>query len=546
MYFRMRTLHPAVTWLIRCSLVLAVGLSFSVSGLSAKSSPVIFANDTLFVLHHHVGSFTTEQRARIVTNNVAELAELPLVEYDSLRVEAAESGHLVYYRDRVINSVTEADAESEGLSTAELAERNRAVIRSALVAEYERTSTLTILTDIGLFIAFSVGLVLMFAGINRGFNFLRFHLRHGMRRFVESRKDAQSQRVLKLIGPGTQAALALGLLRVLRVTTLLLLLYLYLPFLFSQLAYTRGFGERLLVYVLNPVHYVWASVIDFVPKLLFIMVIVWAASQLLKVVNFIANKVQRDELHFEGFYSDWAKPTANLVRGLICVFTLVVIFPYLPGAGSDAFQGISVFVGLLLSLGSAGAISNAVSGVILTYMRPFQVGHRVKINDVTGDVIGKNLLVTRLRTTKNEEVTIPNAALLGGGIVNFTSLAETQGVIVHSSVTIGYDVPWPQVHELLVEAARRTAAIAKTPEPFVLQKALQDWYVEYELNAFTKDSHAMPRTYSELHGHMQDVFRDANVEIMSPHYMAHRTAEESTVPKPFEVVSLKQALTGKA
>ena len=185
-------------------------------------------------------------------------------------------------------------------------------------------------------------------------------------------------------------------------------------------------------------------------------------------------QVRTERIKFNGFYPDWAFPTFNLFRVLIIIFTLVIIFPYLPGSGSDAFQGVSVFVGLLLSLGSAGIISNVISGVILTYMRPFKAGDRVKINEVTGDVISKNLLVTRVKSLKNEEITIPNATLLGGGVVNYTSLAEKHGLVLHTTVTIGYDVPWKQVHDLLTTAALKTALVEKQPEPFVLQKCLDE------------------------------------------------------------------------
>jgi small-conductance mechanosensitive channel len=207
-----------------------------------------------------------------------------------------------------------------------------------------------------------------------------------------------------------------------------------------------------------------------------------------------------------------------------------VIFPYLPGSGTPAFQGVGVFVGLMISLGSAGAIGNLVSGIVLTYTRSFSVGDRVRIADTTGDVVGHGLLSTKIVTIKNEEITIPNGAILGNHIVNYTELAEGQGLILHTGVTIGYDVPWRTVHELLIDAARATAGVLSEPEPFVLQTGLDDFYVRYEINAYTREPRRMATIYSELHQSIQDRFFAAGVEIMSPHYSSLRDGNAVAIP----------------
>ncbi|MDH5275865.1 MAG: mechanosensitive ion channel family protein, partial [Gammaproteobacteria bacterium] len=210
--------------------------------------------------------------------------------------------------------------------------------------------------------------------------------------------------------------------------------------------------------------------------------------------------------------------------------TAVVIFPYLPGSGSPAFQGVSIFLGVLFSLGSTSAIANVVAGLVLTYMRPFRNGDRVKIADTVGDVLERDLLVVRVRTIKNVDVTIPNSMVLSNHIINFSACARDPGLILHSSVTIGYDAPWRQVHDLLTAAASRTPGIEKEPAPFVLQTALDDFYVRYELNATTSTPNRMAEIYSELHANIQDAFNEAGVEIMSPHYVAARDGSQSTIP----------------
>jgi small-conductance mechanosensitive channel len=226
-------------------------------------------------------------------------------------------------------------------------------------------------------------------------------------------------------------------------------------------------------------------------------------------------------------------PTYKIVRVLIVVFTLIVAFPYLPGSKSPAFQGVSIFFGLLLSLGSSSAISNVVAGTVLTYTRAFQLGDRVKIGETTGDIVEKTLLVTRVRTIKNVDIAVPNAMVLSSHIVNFSSMAKQNGLILHTSVTIGYDAPWRKIHELLVSAAESTSNVLPDPKPFVLQTALNDFYVSYEINAFTDQATVMAQTYSELHQNIQDKFYEAGVEIMSPHHFGVRDSNRPAIPAEY-------------
>jgi small-conductance mechanosensitive channel len=218
---------------------------------------------------------------------------------------------------------------------------------------------------------------------------------------------------------------------------------------------------------------------------------------------------------------------------MILALTAVVVFPYLPGSRSPAFQGVSIFLGVLISLGSTSAVANIVAGVILTYMRAFKVGDRVRIADTIGDVVEKTLLVTRIRTIKNVEITIANAMVLSSHIVNFSASAQKEGLILHTAVTIGYDAPWRTVHQLLIDAALECEHVLRDPMPFVLQTALDDFYVHYEVNAFTDQPSLMARIYSKLHEKIQDKFNEAGVEIMSSHYANVRDGNRSTIPHSY-------------
>jgi small-conductance mechanosensitive channel len=215
------------------------------------------------------------------------------------------------------------------------------------------------------------------------------------------------------------------------------------------------------------------------------------------------------------------------------MFALVMAFPYLPGSESEAFKGVSIFLGVLFSLGSTSAVANVVAGLILNYTRAFSIGDRVRIGDVEGDVIFKTLLVTHIRTVKNVEITLPNSTVLGGAVHNFSMAAKESPLILHTSITIGYDAPWRRVHELLISAAQSTQYILSNPPPFVLQTALNDFYVSYQINAYTDHPHEMARIYSELHQNIQDKFNEGGVEIMSPHYSQLRDGNTTTIPESY-------------
>jgi small-conductance mechanosensitive channel len=266
------------------------------------------------------------------------------------------------------------------------------------------------------------------------------------------------------------------------------------------------------------------------PNIFYIAAIVLITRYALRGVHALFSAVGDGAITFKEFHRDWAEPSYKIVRVLLLAFAAVVVFPYLPGARSDAFKGVSLFLGVLFSLGSSSAIGNMVAGVVLTYTRAFQIGDRVKIGETIGDVTEKTLLVTRVRTIKNVEITIPNGTVLGAQVVNYTTLAATRGLILNTAVTIGYDAPWRTVHELLIAAAARTEHLAPEPAPFVLQTSLDDFYVTYEINAYTARADLMAVIYSRLHENIQESFNAAGVEIMSPHYGALRDGNPTTIP----------------
>ncbi|GKS56923.1 hypothetical protein YTPLAS18_04500 [Nitrospira sp.] len=326
----------------------------------------------------------------------------------------------------------------------------------------------------------------------------------------------------------------LGVLQVARLVALAFLVYFYASSVLGFFPWTRQLSVELFGYILTPVRMIGGVFADSVPNIIAIVVIVFVVRYILKLIHLFFRGIERGAIRFAGFPQDWAQPTYGIVRFLVIVFAAIACFPYIPGSQSEGFRGISVFLGLLISLGSAAAIGNIIAGVVLTYMRPFQLGDRVKIADTVGDITEKTLLVTRIRTIKNVDITIPNSLILSAHIVNYSSTSlNTPPLILNTSVTIGYDAPWRRVHELLKEAAAATRNVLTDPEPFVLQTALNDFYVSYELNAYTGAPNQMAVTYSDLHQNVQDRFNEAGIEIMSPHYAQIRDGNHTTIPQDY-------------
>jgi small-conductance mechanosensitive channel len=310
------------------------------------------------------------------------------------------------------------------------------------------------------------------------------------------------------------------LLQIVNYVVLVFQLYLTLPIVFSLFEPTQNLASTLFGYILHPLKNTFLAIVSYIPNLITIVITIIITKYALRTIKFFANQIEKGNLVIPGFYSDWADPTFNILRVLLYAFTIIVIFPYLPGSDSAIFQGVSVFVGILFSLGSSSAIGNLVAGMVITYMRPFKLGDRIKINDIIGYVVEKSPTVTRLRTIKNEYVTLPNQMVLNSSIINynFSSAPNEDGLILHTDVTVEYWVPWRQVHELLIAAAEKTSCIQKDPKPFVLQSSLEDFYCRYQINVYTKEIGKILRIYSELHQNIQDEFIAAGLDLTSPIY----------------------------
>ncbi|WP_417354222.1 mechanosensitive ion channel family protein [Flavobacterium sp.] len=495
-----------------------------------KGNPVTgFFKDTLFYIYSKQGSFSASERAQAVTRRIEELGDRILFQPDSLQVVSAESTSDVVYHDRIIISLSENDAIWNNTSKEELAGSYKTIIADEITTYKNETSFKTLIKEIALALLVIGVLVLLIYLSGKLFGWLADKIKEQKDKRIRGIKI----KTYELFDADRQVNLLLLINRLIKWLFILLLIYIALPVLFGIFPWTQNFAETLFSYILTPVKKVAFGVWDYMPNLITIIVLIIIFRYILRFARFLKNEIARGNLHIDGFYPDWANPTYQIVRVLILAFLLIVIFPYLPGSDSEIFKGVSVFLGFLFTFGSMGSLSNIIAGIVLTYMRLFKINDRVKIGEVVGDVIEKSLLVTRIRTIKNEIISIPNSTVMSSHTINYSSDTISKGLILHTTVTIGYDVPWKDIQQALLDAADRTEHLLKEPVPFVLQTSLEDFYVAYQINAYTKEANKQAAIYSELHKNIQDCCNEKGIEILSPHYRAARDGNMTTIPQNY-------------
>ena len=492
-----------------------------------KGIPVVADGDTLFYLYTKRGGYTPQQRAQMTGSAIEELGRRFNLRPDSVSVDHSDIVSDLMYGNKVLLSLTDQDALWEGVSRDSLANERRQNVVDKLHEMKAEHGIWRMAKRILYFVLVIVGQYFLF----RLTNWLFRKLKVRILRLKDTKIKPVSIQGYELLDAQKQANLLVFLASVGRYILMGLQLLFTVPLIFIIFPQTEGLAYRLLGYIWNPIRGIFVGIIDYIPKLFTIIVIWYAVKYLVRFVLYLAREVEGGRLKINGFYPDWAMPTFHIIRFLLYAFMIAMIYPYLPGSNSGVFQGISVFVGLIVSLGSSTVIGNIIAGLVITYMRPFKMGDRIQLNDTTGNIIEKTPLVTRIRTPKNEVVTVPNSFVMSSHTVNYSTSAREYGLIIHSEVSIGYDIPWRKVNELLIDAALNTPGVVDDPRPFVLETSLSDWYPVYQVNAYIKEADKMPQIYSNLHQNIQDKFNEAGIEIMSPHYMAMRDGNETTIPK---------------
>ncbi|TRU37525.1 MAG: mechanosensitive ion channel family protein [Microcystis aeruginosa Ma_MB_F_20061100_S20] len=495
--------------------------------------PVMLDNQELFTIRQGIGSFSAQERAKSITARIEKIADDDALSPEDLtiKIDPEDKNPSIILGDTVIATITSRDAKLHAVSQEVLAERALAKIKAAIVRYRQERQPDKLLKDAALTVSATLSTVLIFWAMI----------------FISSRVFPQIQRLITSLVPGvgfqnfeiissrTIGIFSLRVLQFIRTLIILTILYFYLTFILRIFPWTRKFGDGFLQYFFSALEVFSQEIAKYLPNIFIILLVVFITHYLLRAIRPFFNALERENLVIHGFYPDWAKPTYNLLSLLIIALAIVIAFPYLPGFNSPAFQGVSVFLGVLFSLGSTSAIANVVGGIILIYTRSFQLGDKISIGDVIGDVIEKGLLVTRIRTPSNKIITIPNSSLLNTNVINFSVSQREfkEPLILQTTITLGYDLPWRKVHTTLKEAALATQFIVSEPAPFVLQTSLDDFYVSYQLNAYTDHPNKMVYIYSQLHQNIQDKCNEVGIEIMSPHYKALRDGNHSTIPENY-------------
>ena len=489
--------------------------------------PVVVDDDTLFYLYAKNGGFSAQQRAEMEAMSIDKLGRQMKLKSDSVYLEDSDSGTNLMYGNKVITTITDQDAMWTSTTRKALAEKHKKIVQDKIDKMRREHSLLQWTKRIGLFILVIVCQFFLFK--------LTIWLYFKLKARIEKLKDTKLKpfkiQNYELLDTDRQVKVIIFLANIGKWIVMALQLLISVPLLFSIFPKTKKFAVVILSYIWNPIKSIASDVVHYIPNLFTIIIITAAVHYLVKLIKYLAGEIQAERLKLGSFYADWAMPTYHIVRFLLYAFLIAMIYPYLPGSKSGVFQGVSVFLGLIVSLGSSTVIGNIIAGMVITYMRSFKIGDQIKLNDTVGNVVEKTPLVIRIRTPKNEMVTIPNSFMMSSQTVNYTNSAKDLGLIIHSEVTIGYDAPWREVHDLLINAALNTPGVQEMPKPFVLQTSLSDFYPVYQVNAYIKDVQKMPRIYSALHQNIQDFFNEAGVEILSPHYSSYRDGNETTIPK---------------
>jgi small-conductance mechanosensitive channel len=490
-----------------------------------KTAPVKLDGEILFFVQG-VGVVSAESRARSIGKRVRHIAGNTDILADSIAAVEVEGVTRIMAGKEPVMAITQSDLSVERLTADEAAALYTQQIRKA-VSDYRSVRNQGILARA---LLHSAGwTVVLIGGL---IVFLKLYRR--LWAYLEGRYkgklDSLRTKSLDIVSERTFWGPFRLVLRAVRFVIVAVIVYTYIELVLGSFPWTRFIAVEILDWVETPLQVAGQTIIDEIPNLIFLAIAWFITRVVLHAIQIFFARVETKAIAISGFDPEWSMPTYNLVRVAVVAFAIIVCYPYVPGSDSEAFKGISIFIGVIVSLGSSSAVSNLVAGYMLIYRRAFKAGDLVQINDVRGVVTERRLQVTHLRTAKNEEIIIPNSTIINSSVTNYSTAAKETGLILHTQVTIGYDTPWRQVNAMLLLAAERTDGILKEPKPFVWQRSLDDFFVTYELNAYTDNPRGMLRLYSDLHRHILDAFNEHGVQITSPHYEGD-PANLKVVPK---------------
>ena len=485
------------------------------AAVSAPTAPVTIDGRVLFNVRG-ISTYPAVRRASDIEGRIRALARDRSFDPATLPIEDEPLGTRIGAVDRRVMRVTDADAEAEGIPRRLFAEVCAGQIRAAIDG-YRATRTKEALLSAAWqgALATVVALLALIAVIRLSRRWARLL----EARFTERVKSV-TVRSFEVVREERIRFVVNGAIRFIRLVVLSVVVFVYARFILGVIPWTHGAASQVDGWVLQPIGTLGRGLVAELPDLIFLAVLFIVIRYVLRLLELFFSAVGRGDVTLENFDADWALPT----------YGVIVAYPYIPGSSSDAFKGVTLFMGVVFSLGSSSVISNIVAGYTMIYRRAFREGDVVKIGDVAGRVTQIRIQVTHLRTPKNEEIIVPNSTIMGSEVVNYSSLANSDGLVLHTTVSIGYGTPWRQVEAILLAAADRTEGLSKEPKPFVLATALGEFAITYQINAYSNDPTRMLRLYSELHRNMLDVFNEHGVQIMTPAYEGDPEAPKVVPP----------------
>jgi len=494
-------------------------------GIDKILAPVKIDGRNLFFVRG-ISSFPASQRASVISKRIREAAANKSIPADSVKITNGPGHLIIYAGEDFIMNIYDVDAESEKISQAALASLIHLKTVEALKQYREQRSRPVLIKNS----IHAIGAALLYVILLFCILWLLRKIKVWLRSRIRSKADSLENKSYKLISSDHIWTVYNATFKILKLLTVLILSVIFLEYIFGLFPWTNSILISTLNLVVDPLKTMGVGIINYIPSLFFIIVIFLVTRYLLKLIKLFFNGINQGVIGIHNFPAEWAMPTFRIIKIFITAFAVILAYPYIPGSSSAAFKGVSVFLGLLISIGSSSLIGNIMAGYSMTYRRAFRKGDLIQVNDIIGIVDDQKLMVTRLRSYKNEEIVIPNSVLQGSNIINFSSKAGEKGLILHTIVGIGYETPWRQVDSMLKLAADRTEGLLKQPSPFVLKRSLGDFAVNYEINAYCKDVYNMLQHYNELHQNILDVFNENNVQIMTPAY-ERDPAEPKVVPK---------------
>jgi small-conductance mechanosensitive channel len=507
---------------------------------TSEGAAVVVKGKRLFYFYANVGEYTPRQRAIMASEALQRLAENPEFDVDSIRVQETSSGTDIVSGSTVIATVTPDDAKIAQSSTTQMANNFASRVRLAVSERKEETTASRMALGVGLTIASTIVLLLSLILISKLATDLCIVIRRQRGHGIKGLRIQKAE----LIGANALADLLLTFVKFSQILLWFALIATYIVQVLGFFPSTKHLAKAVMANTVAPLASIWERVLEYFPSLVMLVLIGLVTYAVMAFARFFFDSLRDETIKFADFDPDWAEPTYKLSRFLILAFSLMVALPYLPGWESPAFKQVGLVIGILVSFGSTGVVSNVMAGAVLTYTNAFKFGDRIKIGETVGDIVEKNLFVTKVRTPKNEVVSIPNGTIMTSNVTNYSTLAREKQLILYTSVTIGYDEPWENVEACLLAAAAESYGLLQEPKPFILQNELADFYVEYQLNVYTELANEMPIVYSELHKKIQDKFNEAGMEIMSPHIFAVRDGNEIAIPKQYRGDNYKRPTFG--